>query len=178
MVGEIFGADGLFILVFLLLGIATLAIPIWALVDAGTKPSAAFDAAGSSKVLWIVLIAALWVFTGIVGLIVAIVYLASVRPRVQAIVQERGPGGFTAGPRPTAGPPVAGSAGWWQASDGRWYPPNDGNTYGATQYTPAAEPTFATQAPRTAPPAGWYTDPTTSKQRWWDGVQWGPIAPG
>jgi uncharacterized Tic20 family protein len=28
----------------------------------------------------------------------------------------------------------------------------------------------------TAPPAGWYPDPTGA-QRWWDGWQWGPTAP-
>lgn len=27
-------------------------------------------------------------------------------------------------------------------------------------------------------PAGWYQDPTTGGQRWWDGHAWGPQAPG
>lgn len=26
-------------------------------------------------------------------------------------------------------------------------------------------------------PAGWYPDPQTGHQRWWDGAQWGPFAP-
>jgi hypothetical protein len=31
----------------------------------------------------------------------------------------------------------------------------------------------ATPMPRTAPPAGWYSDPTVgNEQRWWDGVDW------
>jgi hypothetical protein len=25
--------------------------------------------------------------------------------------------------------------------------------------------------------AGWYPDPQTGQQRWWDGKQWGPYAP-
>lgn len=30
----------------------------------------------------------------------------------------------------------------------------------------------------TLPPAGWYSDPSDSRgQRWWDGQQWGPVAP-
>ncbi|HEU4514505.1 MAG TPA: DUF4870 domain-containing protein [Nocardioidaceae bacterium] len=27
-------------------------------------------------------------------------------------------------------------------------------------------------------PAGWYLDPATGVQRWWDGTAWGPQAPG
>ncbi len=78
MIGEIFGLDGLIIFVVVLV------IPIWALVDAGSRPSGAFKAAGSSKGLWIALIALLTLFTGIIGMVIAIAYLVAIRPRVKA----------------------------------------------------------------------------------------------
>jgi len=72
--------------VFVLLMLASLAIPIWAIVDAITRPSAAFAAANSSKGLWIALVALTTFFTGIIGLVLAIAYLASIRPRVKAVM--------------------------------------------------------------------------------------------
>jgi hypothetical protein len=78
---DIFGADGLIILVIVLV---TLIIPIWALVDAISRPSGAFVAAGSSKGMWIALIVLFWLFTGIVGVVLSVVYLASIRPRIRA----------------------------------------------------------------------------------------------
>ena len=77
----IFGADGLLIVA---IGLVVSVISIWALVDSIARPSAAFTAAGSSKGMWIALIALFWLFTGIVGVILAIVYLVSIRPRVRA----------------------------------------------------------------------------------------------
>lgn len=32
-------------------------------------------------------------------------------------------------------------------------------------------------APPTLPPAGWYPDPDSGQQRYWDGGAWGPVAP-
>ena len=83
MVGETFGLDGLFILV---VAIVSIGIPLWAIIDAATKPSVAFRAAGSSKAMWIALIIVFSFFTGIIGLILAIVYLSWIRPRVQAVM--------------------------------------------------------------------------------------------
>jgi hypothetical protein len=57
-------------------------IPIWAIIDAATQSREAFAAAGSSKVLWIVLMAVLVVFVAPIAFIVALFYLFSVRPRV------------------------------------------------------------------------------------------------
>ena len=45
----------------------------------------AFKAAHSSKALWISLIAVLYLITGIIGTVLAIVYLAAIRPRVRAV---------------------------------------------------------------------------------------------
>jgi len=81
MVAEIFGPD----IFFVLLGIVGLAVTIWALADAISRPTGAFAAAGSNKALWITLIIVFWLLTGIVGPILAVVYLASIRPRVRAI---------------------------------------------------------------------------------------------
>jgi len=80
--GEIFGVDGLIIL---LVAVVSLVIPLWAVVDAISRPGAAFSAAGSSKGMWLALILVSWIFTGIIGLVFAVVYLASIRPRVRAV---------------------------------------------------------------------------------------------
>jgi hypothetical protein len=81
MVADIFGSA----LFFALIALVGLAVTIWALVDAISRPSGAFAAAGSNKALWITLIIVFWLLTGIVGPILAVVYLASIRPRVRAI---------------------------------------------------------------------------------------------
>lgn len=83
MAGVIVGGDGLIVLV---IALVTLVIPIWALIDSISRPSGAFTAAGSSKGMWIALIVLFWLFTGIVGVILSVVYLASIRPRVRAVM--------------------------------------------------------------------------------------------
>jgi len=83
MTGVVEGGQGLIIL---LVGLIGLAIAIWALVDAVSRPAAAFDAANSSKTLWIALIIVLSLVTGIIGIGVSIVYLVSIRPRVKAVM--------------------------------------------------------------------------------------------
>jgi len=69
VIGEVFGAYGVIILVVALVG---LVVPIWAVVDAISRRGAAFTAAGSSKGMWLALISA--------------VYLASIRARVRAVM--------------------------------------------------------------------------------------------
>jgi len=85
MLADIVGPDIFVVLFGLALGLVTLVVPIWAIVDAASRPSGAFAAAGSSKAMWITLIAVFWILTGLIGLILACVYLASIRPRVAAI---------------------------------------------------------------------------------------------
>jgi hypothetical protein len=80
---DIVGGDVLIVFVIALLA---LVIPIWALIDAISRPSGAFAPAGSSKGMWTALIVLFWLFTGIVGVILSIVYLASTRPRVKAVM--------------------------------------------------------------------------------------------
>jgi hypothetical protein len=81
MVSEIFGFDGLILVVVTLVGVA---VPLWAIIDALIRPAAAFRAAGSSKALWVTLVLVLWLLTGVLGLLLAVVYLAAIRPRVRA----------------------------------------------------------------------------------------------
>jgi uncharacterized membrane protein len=64
MVGEVFGFDGLIVVV---IGLIFLVLPIWAIVDAIVRPGAAFTAASSSKGFWIGAMLASWIITGIVG---------------------------------------------------------------------------------------------------------------
>jgi hypothetical protein len=80
MTGEIFGVGGLLIVL-----VVTLVLPVWAVIDAAMRPSAAFTAAGSSKPLWITLIVVSWFLTGLIGMILSVVYLFSIRRRVKAV---------------------------------------------------------------------------------------------
>ena len=79
MLSAIFGPD--IIIVVLLAGIIGFGLSIWAVVDAATRPDNAWIAAGQSKVLWIVLIIGLTIFTPF-GFVVAIVYLTNIRSKV------------------------------------------------------------------------------------------------
>jgi hypothetical protein len=82
MTGAVAGGDS----VVLVIALVVLVVPIWAIFDAISRPTAAFVAAGSSKGFWITLIAGFWFLTGIIGVILAVVYLASIRPRVKAVM--------------------------------------------------------------------------------------------
>jgi hypothetical protein len=76
---EIFGPEILIVL-FLLVP----AIAIWVAIDASSKPEWAFERAGQNKTLWIVLPLVGIFLCGIVTIGVAIVWFASVRPKVVA----------------------------------------------------------------------------------------------
>ena len=83
MTSEILGGDSFIVLIIVFVA---LVIPIWALIDSISRPSGAFTAAGSSKGMWIALIVVFWFFTGIVGVVLSIIYLVSIRPRVKAVM--------------------------------------------------------------------------------------------
>ena len=72
------------ILVVAMLAIAPIALGVWAIVDAANKPDAAWVAVGKSRSTWITLIAVFTFFCTIVGLVLSIVYLASIRPQLNA----------------------------------------------------------------------------------------------
>ncbi len=81
MLGAVVGLD----MIFVLIALGGLVVTVWAIADAVSRPSAAFSAARSSKALWITLIVLFYLLTGIVGTVLAIVYLAAIRPRVKAV---------------------------------------------------------------------------------------------
>lgn len=79
----------LIILAVLVLNVAAIGIPVWAAVDAGRRPDAAWAAAGQNKTLWIVLPLVGIVLCGL-GVIAAIVYFAAIRPKVAEAEQASG----------------------------------------------------------------------------------------
>jgi hypothetical protein len=92
---DFFGASNLLLLV---LGLGGLALKIWALIDAISRPGPGFVAAGKlTKPIWIAILAAAVLlgstsvlgFFALLGLVAAIVYLVDVRPAVR----ELRPGG-------------------------------------------------------------------------------------
>ena len=64
------------------------ALPLWAILDAISRPAFAFYAAGSNKTAWIIV---LLVFTFVlgIGLFLAGFYFVSVRGKVQQQMQVR-----------------------------------------------------------------------------------------
>jgi hypothetical protein len=75
MLAEIFGVDG-FIVV---LGLLSLVLVIWAIVDVAGRPTLS----GGAKAGWIIGLILGTVLFGVVGLVVALVYLVGVRPRLE-----------------------------------------------------------------------------------------------
>jgi hypothetical protein len=68
-------------LVIILVLLLLLVLPIWAIVDALLRPDSQWAAADQNKVAWVVALAVATFLLGPVGLVVAIVYLVSVRPK-------------------------------------------------------------------------------------------------
>ena len=77
-----------FVVLFLLIGLGVI---LWAAIDAASRPSGAFIATGSSKGMWLTLIIVFSFFTGVVGLILAVVYLVSIRPKVRRAIPPMTP---------------------------------------------------------------------------------------
>jgi uncharacterized protein DUF2516 len=69
------------IALLIVLSLACLAVSIWAIVDALLRPDSQWAAADQNKVAWVVALAVGTFLLGPIGLIVAIVYLISVRPK-------------------------------------------------------------------------------------------------
>ena len=78
ILAAVFGADLLFVLVFLLFAFV---VPVWAVVDAARRPAGAFSGAGSNKTIWIVVIAVAWFFG--LGFFLGGFYLLFTRPKVR-----------------------------------------------------------------------------------------------
>ena len=124
---------GPFLGLWLLFGIASLVIVIVAAVDASRHPDWAWQRAGQSKALWIILPIVLLVACGIVGGILGLVYLLSIKPKVVAAEQSGPQGGY--GPPPGYGQPPPPPPAWGQ-------PP------------PPPDQPWGQQPPPPAPPSG------------------------
>jgi hypothetical protein len=82
--GVTIGPPGLLLLLVLLVPV----IPgLVTTIDVSSRPDWAFDRAGTSKTLWIVLPIAGLVLCGVVTIVAAIVWFTTVRPRVVAAAQ-------------------------------------------------------------------------------------------
>ena len=73
----------LWTLTFFVLIVAGVVCLVWAVLDAARRQRGAFTAAGSSKTLWVTLLAVLGVLIPFAGMILAVFYLLSIRPRVK-----------------------------------------------------------------------------------------------
>ena len=71
-------------LVILMLWLVPLALAIWAIIDAAKRPDVAWTAIGKSRARWITLIAVFTFFCNLVGLVLSIIYLASIRAELAA----------------------------------------------------------------------------------------------
>jgi hypothetical protein len=93
----------------ILLWLVGIGLVIWGVVDATSRPDWAWQQSGQSKGLWIALPIVLWLFCGIIGGILSVVYLVSIRPQVMAAEGRGGPygGGGSYGGPPSGygGPP-------------------------------------------------------------------------
>ena len=68
--------------------LASIVIGIWAFIDAAMKPTDTFRVGGSSKTLWMVVIAVTVVALGPIGGAASWYYLGIIRPRVDAAAQR------------------------------------------------------------------------------------------
>lgn len=76
---------GPFELLILLVFVSFLALPVWAIVDALRASDAEWAAIGQQRTLWVSLIGLSVVCGGgVVGIVLAVVYLVTVRPKLQA----------------------------------------------------------------------------------------------
>lgn len=66
----------------LVLIVALIGVPIWAMVDAARLPAPAFRAAGHNKTLWVLLPLSVFIIAPL-GLIAAIIWFAGIAPSVK-----------------------------------------------------------------------------------------------
>jgi hypothetical protein len=76
----VFGPD---LIVGLLFFFLFWGVPIMAIVDAASRTSASFRAAGSSKTFWISCLLIFMIFFAPVGIVLGFVYMLTIRPRVR-----------------------------------------------------------------------------------------------
>ncbi len=79
MLAAVFGPD-------LLIVLLVLALPLWAIIDALSRPAEAFYTAGSNKTAWVIVLLVATFVLGI-GLFLAAFYLISVRKKIRQQMQ-------------------------------------------------------------------------------------------
>jgi len=112
----IFGPDLLVVLIAFIFVLGFLGISIWAIIDVSSHSKEDFDSAGSSKTVWIILIAVFTVAYGF-GSLIAIYYLLRVRPKVLK-VEGQALGGVNR-PGNSGGSP-AWERGWNHGKEANW----------------------------------------------------------
>jgi hypothetical protein len=155
---------GFFIFLYafiVLLAFGGIALGIWALVDASSKPDWAWARAGENKTTYILLIALGFVMCQLLSLVASIIYLTNVRKKLQAAMAGGPPqwGPYQPhGYAPGYGQP--GSVGY--APSYPTYPPTYPPAY---EYTPQADPSqpdpSAPGAVPAVPPTGPPSSPPT-----------------
>jgi hypothetical protein len=135
---------------FVVLGLASLGVVIWSVVDAAQRPDWAWTQSGQNKGLWIALPIVFLILCGVVGGILGLVYLLSIRPQVMAAEGRGGPyggGGYGSPPGGYGSPP----GGYGSPPPGPYGGPPPGGPGGA----PGASGPFGggpTDAPPSSPP--------------------------
>jgi hypothetical protein len=69
--------------IIFILNIAIFALCVWAIIDAAVHSKSVWEGAGQNKVLWITLLVVFTILFRFVGVILAIYYLAAVRPKLE-----------------------------------------------------------------------------------------------
>lgn len=89
----------------LLVGLVTLVLFVFVLIDMVRRPSWQWQRAGSNKAMWITLEVLLFILFGVLSVVSGIVYLVAARPKLMAAERAGNhPGGYESswGPGPTA----------------------------------------------------------------------------
>jgi hypothetical protein len=81
----VFGADLLIVLVIL---VCAIGVPLWAVIDAASRPAGAFYGAGLNKTTWILVIVVAWFFG--LGFFLGGFYLLFTRPKVRRQTERLG----------------------------------------------------------------------------------------
>ena len=149
--------------VFSVLWLASLAFAIYVIVDMAKRPSWQWRAAGSNKVLWLVLEIVLLI--GLLSILVGIIYLAVVRPRLETVARQGG-GPWAGGPgwpglpsqwggQPYGGPGQPyGGPGQPYGGPGQPYG-RPGQPYGGTGQPWGGAPPTSPGQPPVGPPGPW-----------------------
>jgi hypothetical protein len=78
MSADVFGGDGFFFLLYLV----SFVVVIWAVADIARQPQ--WKMSTGRKVAWILPCVLGWLLFGVVGAVVAAIYLGAVRPRLNS----------------------------------------------------------------------------------------------